>query len=161
MVYQWKASERFAADAQAVGERLATIARDADGALHPQDVVVDARKASSPLHRLFEWDDRKAAVAHRLHQAREIITAIVVQISPTDETTTRAYVRQESDYDSGDGRFVAVEVREERPFVLVPAQEKARRELERWISRYRGRPELAEAVRCAEEALDRIAAVAA
>ena len=161
MVYQWKDTVDFEADAQAVGERLATIARDADGALHPKDVVVDARKPTSPLHHLFEWDDRKAAIAHRLHQAREVITAIVVRVSPTDETTTRAYVQQETDYEAGDGRFVAVDIREERPFVLVPAQERARVELARWIQRYRGRPELAEAVRCAEEALDRIAAVLA
>lgn len=35
--------------------------RRRDGLLQPAAVVEDARDESSPLHPLFEWDDRKAA----------------------------------------------------------------------------------------------------
>lgn len=40
---------------------------------------VEASKAkTSPTHHLFEWDDRKAAAAHRMDRAMQIISAVLV-----------------------------------------------------------------------------------
>lgn len=41
-------------------------------------VVHAARTKSSPLHPLFEWDDRKAADAQRIAWARKLIANVVV-----------------------------------------------------------------------------------
>ncbi len=66
------------ADPQKIGEELARITTANSGKLTPQDVVDAARSTRSALHRHFEWDDAKAAAAHRLSQAREIIAIIRV-----------------------------------------------------------------------------------
>lgn len=157
MVYQysWRKDDAFDVAAQAVGERLAEIAEAAEGALHPRDVVADARRDTSPLHPLFEWDDRKAAVAHRLTQAREVIASIVVHVVGEGEETLHYVPRAETAQQPE--RFVAVTLRDGTDsYERVPASQRARTELERWIRRYRQRPELADAVRCAEEALHAI-----
>ncbi len=46
------------------------------GRLRPSAVVEAARPSDSPLHDLFEWDDRVAASAFRLEQARGIIRTV-------------------------------------------------------------------------------------
>lgn len=162
MVYQysWRESAelREQVEAQVVGERLAAIAADAEGTLRPQDVVADARSAQSPLHPLFEWDDRKAATAHRLHQAKSIIKAIVVEFVGQPEATMH-YVGQRDTQDRSGSSFVAVAITPaEETFTRVPASERARLELERWVRRYGDRPELAEATRHAREAIEALAA---
>jgi len=74
-------------------ERLHTLA-NARGQLTPSSVVEEAKKKSSPLHDLFEWNVKKAAETHWLHRAREIIGAVEVIVTTT-EATVRApmYVR--------------------------------------------------------------------
>lgn len=59
---------------------------DSEGRLTPALVLADARKKTSPLHSLFEWNQKKAAEIYLLHQAREIIGA--VQIITTTTTST-------------------------------------------------------------------------
>jgi len=46
-----------------------------NGVLEPKGVLQDARREKSPLHAYFEWDDKKAANAYRLTQARELIAS--------------------------------------------------------------------------------------
>jgi hypothetical protein len=48
------------------------------GRLTPLAVVDAARSKSHPLHKEFEWDDKKAAHRQRLDRARELISYIVV-----------------------------------------------------------------------------------
>lgn len=154
MIYQysWRDEDDFAIGAQAVGERLTELADASDGALHPRDVVADARRDGSPLHPLFEWDDRKAAVSHRLTQARQVIASIVVHVVGEGEDTLHYVHRAESEL--APERYVAVILRDggER-YEKAPVSARARSELERWIRRYRPRPELADAVRSVEDAL--------
>lgn len=54
---------------------------DTRGRLTAPAVVADAKNKRSPLHGLFNWDLKKAAEAHWLHRAREIIGAVTVQIT--------------------------------------------------------------------------------
>ena len=51
------------------------------GVLLPSHVVKEAKKKSSPLHSLFEWDDKRAAELHREQVAREVIRAVKVEYS--------------------------------------------------------------------------------
>lgn len=75
--YKWRPGFRCVADAQAVGERIERIRRRTGGALGAADVVEDATKdRGSPLRPCFEWDNRAAAEQFRLHQARNVISAL-------------------------------------------------------------------------------------
>jgi hypothetical protein len=74
------------ADPQRLGEALEKIAAENGGRLTPRAMVQKARARGHPLHRHFEWDDARAADAHRLHQARQVVRAIRV----VDETQPEA-----------------------------------------------------------------------
>ena len=92
MVYTFKGGFRPKGRArpQDVGERLEQLRRDGDGVLDAVDVVVDARPDHSPLHGFFEWDDGKAAHAHRVDQAKNLIKAVSV-IVPDSEVEQPAF----------------------------------------------------------------------
>lgn len=60
-----------------------------DGVLTPDAVVADARTKQSPLHALFEWDVRKAAAAHWVETARDVI-ASVKYVYTSNESVIRA-----------------------------------------------------------------------
>ena len=65
-----------------------------DGTITPQAVLSDAKDPASPLHEHFEWDDSKAAHAHRINQARELIRSVRLVITNTESVVRRvAYVR--------------------------------------------------------------------
>lgn len=51
--------------------------------LVPAEVVEAAKAESSPLHSLFEWDDKVAGPAYRNMQARDVIRSVTIKI--TDE----------------------------------------------------------------------------
>lgn len=82
------------ADAGEVGTYIELLRKEKKGELTPEDVVTAARNKNSPLHSYFEWDDGKAAEAHRLSQARGLIRAVVAIYTHDDKPVTkaRAYV---------------------------------------------------------------------
>ena len=60
----------------------------------PSLLVEEAKDPNSILHHLFEWDNEKAGHAHRLDQARQIITSVKVNIvSETKMISAVSYVR--------------------------------------------------------------------
>jgi len=73
-------------DAQAVGERIESLRAELGDGLTPLNVVDDARPESAPTHELFNWDDSDAAELFRQHQARHILKAIRIVITPIDES---------------------------------------------------------------------------
>lgn len=55
--------------------------REAEGGrLTPDAVVEAARKPRSPIHREFEWSDKKAAREHRLEVARKLCRGLRVEV---------------------------------------------------------------------------------
>lgn len=68
-----------------------------DNRLTAEDVVSDAKKPSSPLHPLFDWDKDAAAHAWWLERARRIIRSVRYVI--TTETITINAVRYVPDPD--------------------------------------------------------------
>lgn len=88
----------------AIRQRLAELELDGGGRLTPAAVVEDAKDPASPLHACFQWDDEKAAQAHRLDQARALITSIRI-VQKTDRTAVRAvfYVRDPNAADDEQG----------------------------------------------------------
>jgi hypothetical protein len=75
-------------------DRVNLIAAKNGGRITHNDVLADARKKTSPLHNLFEWDDAKAAELHRLETARAIIREVRIEVT-VDSKIVRAvaYVR--------------------------------------------------------------------
>lgn len=61
------------------------------GKLTPAAVVAEAKKKSSPIHSLFEWDDSVAAKRFRVKQAGELISGLRVVYEESPEIETRAY----------------------------------------------------------------------
>lgn len=89
--YSW-GSRSFGVDAQIVGEVVETISTT-EGRCEPGQLVDAARDKTSPLHSLFTWDDTKAAESWRTHEARRVISAIVVNVTVEDnEVTAPAFV---------------------------------------------------------------------
>jgi hypothetical protein len=97
----------------AIARELKRIAKHHDGLLLPQDVVEEARHASSVLHSRFEWDNNEASERYRIWQARQLI-AVCVERLPGVTAPVDVFVSLSSDrYDKGGYRAVAEVVRDE------------------------------------------------
>lgn len=92
MKYAWAHPRFKRADPQAVGEALEELRQQCGGGLRPVDVVEAARDEASPLHPLFEWDDTRAAQAHREQQARNVIGSLRVTVVQEPDRHVRMYV---------------------------------------------------------------------
>lgn len=79
---------------ETVEARAAALAAASGGRLTAEAVVSDATSKTSPLHRYFEWDDKKAGHQYRLEQARALIRRISVQVTTISKSArVPAYVR--------------------------------------------------------------------
>lgn len=76
LVYQWKSGARIRADAQLAGEMCMKMAEE--GRLSARDLLDESRPVDAPLHDEFEWDDSLAAESWREHQARHIISSLLI-----------------------------------------------------------------------------------
>jgi len=141
MAFAWKPDSRFKIGAQIVGERLEAIKAER-GEITPRAVVDDARSANSPLHKLFTWDDAKAADYWRIEEARKVIGSIV--IAKVDGATvareTRAFVHISTGGERYEPIQQAMAVKELRDEVLARAQQ----EILNWRARYSAYQEFAE-----------------
>ena len=65
--YAWKMGMSIPVKPDVAGTIFEKIIKER-GELKPSYVVEEAKPVKSPLHPCFEWDDMKAAHAHRLQQ---------------------------------------------------------------------------------------------
>ena len=149
--YEWRQGRGSSTPAEVVGKILTDI-EAAAGEIRPETVVQEAKSTNSPLHRFFEWDDKKASEQHRLWQARQLISSIVIRkVGSVAPTEVRAFVNL-----TGDGEPRKYE---SISFVLTDAVkrgrlfEQAKREIVAWHKRYKDLQEF-EAVFNAIEGLD-------
>lgn len=140
------------ADVQRVGERLEELAAHADGELKPRAVVQDARSKQSPLHRFFEWNDAKAAHAHRLDQARTLIRSITILPDSDNERPVPAFVNLNDPAKGGHSYRRIAEVAGSPPMELL-LMRTAVRDLEAWTKRYHRLAGLCSAVEISLDAL--------
>lgn len=77
-IYRWKPGANVKIAPDVAGAELERIRTKANGRLTPEGIVASARRPTSPLHPHFEWDDAKAASAHRITQAGYLIRSIEV-----------------------------------------------------------------------------------
>ena len=74
--------------------RINFLYQKSGGNLTAEQVVEDAKSASSPLHKFFEWNLRKAAEKHWFDTARALIRAVRVDIIKEDRTVEAiAYIK--------------------------------------------------------------------
>ena len=129
-----------------VREELKRIAKRNDGVLTAEAVVEAARNDDSPLHSAFTWDDTEAAIKWRLHQARNIILRIKVEVSDVKAhtVTIREWASLTPDRleDGGGYREVVRVMRNEDQRAQLLADALA--ELDRISEKYRTLSELAE-----------------
>lgn len=142
MVYKWKAYASVPGlTAQVVGEELERIRKTRNGNMIAADVLKEAKKASSPLHSVFEWDDRKAAYHYRLGQAGDLIRAVVVVNSESpDGQPVRAFVNVGVDDERG---YTSVVAAMSDSVMRAQVISRAWKELEDWRNRYNGLVEFA------------------
>lgn len=145
--------------AQAVGETLARISHQNDGVIAARDVVAEARAAHSPLHEFFTWDDTAAAREHRLHQAKKLVKAVVVQVPDSDvelpafsavaadEKKKRGIKEKEEAFaPAGPPKTFTMPMRSRRDSL-----EEARREMEKFRRRFAALDELGPVMRAIDE----------
>jgi len=78
-MYQYSIQGLYAVPAEVTGKELERI-RKKYGTLNAKDVVEESKDPSSPLHRIFEWENDKAAESWRINQAKALIRSVVVVI---------------------------------------------------------------------------------
>jgi hypothetical protein len=79
MVYKFKTGNTYRGlSAQIVGDELSRIRLKNDGKLRTEDVIKDASRKTSPIHKAFTWDDAVAGHQFRLHEARQLVRVVVV-----------------------------------------------------------------------------------
>ncbi len=70
-----------------------------DGKLTASGILAEASNPKSPLHSLFEWDDKKAAREYRLQQARQLIKKANIHITEDKEKIVHIpVIRGEGEY---------------------------------------------------------------
>lgn len=89
MVYKLAPGARLKTPPAIVGQVMEELSQTEEG-LTAQTLLDASRPKDSPLHKEFEWDNRKAAEKYRLHQAGYIIRSIVIV---ADETKPAEYTR--------------------------------------------------------------------
>lgn len=107
MVYKYRENFSYSVPASTVGAEFEKI-EARDGVLTNRSVLDSARPVSSPIHRIFEWDDTKAAEQYRLGQATRLICNVVAVTEPTESKKpieVRAYVNVS---EKKEGSFVSV-----------------------------------------------------
>jgi hypothetical protein len=137
------------ADPNVIGQELTRIKDANNGRLMPQTVVEEARKRSNPLHRHFEWNDKIAAEAYRLDQARELIRIIQIEDTDGDKPARRAFVSVTDDGKAYRGLNEVLNSQSLQLAVLVTAE----RELRAFEVRYNELLDICELVRDARSRL--------
>lgn len=123
-------------DADVIGPALQELAQK--GAVTGQDVVDLARSDNSPLHRYFEWDDKKAANMYRVDQARHMLRSIKVKYEEAGaEKVTRAFQISQPQKDRDGLRgYRSFSVLHGDRAVAVHMMRNALKELVHWRQRY-------------------------
>jgi hypothetical protein len=83
--YDWVRNRGYAIPAQLVGETVERLARDAGGLAPPRALWTEAEPADHPLHKMFEWNQRRAADAYRDVQARNVINSLRITDAESGE----------------------------------------------------------------------------
>lgn len=137
------------ADPDVIGAELTRIKDANNGRLTPGAVVEEARNRRNPLHRHFEWNDKTAAEAYRLDQARSLIRIIQIEDTDHEGPPRRAFLSVNDDGKAYRGVTEVLSSQTLQLAVLVAAE----RELRAFEARYNELLDICELVRDARSRL--------
>ena len=123
--------------AQIYGERLEELGKKEN--ITAEVVVEDAKSISSPLHEVFDWDDKVEANQWRLHKARMLINHIEVEIITSNEAPR--YVQANISLASQEGYMSATKVLSNTEYRMEWIRQ-ALEEADLWQTRYHDYKEL-------------------
>lgn len=125
--------------AQVYGQRLDELS--GSGNITAEIIVEDAKRVSSPLHKVFEWDDTTEAHRWRLHKARLLLSNIEIEIV-TSKTESR-WIQANVSLVGQKGYTSIVKVLSDNDLKEQWIQQ-ALKEAESWMNRYQNYKELAD-----------------
>ena len=80
MIVEWKVKGFFKADAEKVYSEITALGET----FSPETVIEAAKDKNSELHKCFTWNNTKAANNWRKHEARVVMSNLVVVTETTD-----------------------------------------------------------------------------
>lgn len=121
---------------QRIGQHLDALIDRFKEHLTTDEVLADARKSSSPLHKAFEWDENTAAERFRRKQAKQLMNQLVIATMSGKPTRTRAFVYVS--HPEHDGKKVYLNTRSAmaRPEFREQVVMAAVNSLQRWLNFY-------------------------
>lgn len=139
---------RLPIKASVAGKCLQDIYKSNNDKLTPDVVLKTAKQKSHPLHSCFEWDNNKAAHAHRLYQARKIISCVVIEkMVGRKPMSVRAFINIKQDNKGnlthnpfngkGQNYFVSLNDAMQNDFMKTYTVEAAIIEVNRWMEKYK------------------------
>jgi hypothetical protein len=82
--YEWNGYHNYKVDANIVGGIIECIERQ-NGSVTSEALLEVAKSEDSPIHNMFEWNDKVAANKYRLEQSRVIICSLRVVVTADNE----------------------------------------------------------------------------
>lgn len=151
--YSWNGPQR-AVDATTVGQHIEKL-QQKYGEVTPDIFLESARSEKSKIHKLFEWDDTKAAEKYRKWQATNIICALKVTVIEEDHTPiiTRAFVTTEERSTGYVHIRDAMSDEEKRESVIA----QAKRDAQWYMDKYESLEELASVIEAMKNFVESVA----
>jgi hypothetical protein len=132
--------------AQELGMFIRRLQRQLGRQAKAPELVEAARPRDSPIHHLFDWDDRSAAKKYRMEQARYLLRSVVVEVQVAEDRPP-LLIRANLPMDTGDGHHLKGYVPLDRAMTEEEMREmavhRAWQELLGWRRRHRDLRELA------------------
>lgn len=153
--YSFRDGFGWRVDPEVAGRRLDEIAKDRNGELTPELVLEDAEREESPLHNCFDWDNDKAGSKWRLHQARQLIGSIVVEVVIKETENIRAFVNINYP-DSKERHYVNIIDAANDEYKMKLIIDDARKQLRSWTQRFKIYQQLREVAMKIEELAETI-----
>ncbi len=139
--FSWRRGFRVRVSPETAWHELERIRKASGGGLQPRVIVDAARDPAAPLHPAFQWDDAKAAEAHRRSHARSLVRALVVVHDVAPEMPAQpAYVRvrvADQPRQAPSSRYIPLDIALRSPVTREELIMRAMHELIGWQARYR------------------------
>lgn len=132
-------------EAEKIGPILEAI-EERSGSVTPENVIAEAQKKKSYLHKFFDWADSEAALKWRKHQARQLVSHVRIVIIDDDGETRKAWenvrISIEPEEEKEERGYISCDQIDKNEFFRQQVIERSLKELETWLGKYRPYKEL-------------------
>ena len=133
--YRWKSWGDSRVKADVVGRIIEKLHDEHEG-ITPELLVAEAQKKRSPIHKLFEWDQKTAAHKWRVQQARNILNHIEVVIERGDEAPLVVRAFHSVEYEEG-RCYTTINAARKNEDLWEQIKDEALRQVKTWQETYR------------------------